>query len=34
VDAVRAAGVDSIGLLAERVQARSASAAAAAAETQ
>ncbi|MGO8733681.1 MAG: biopolymer transporter ExbD [Terriglobia bacterium] len=34
VDEVRAAGVDSIGLLAERVQARNAAAAAAAAETQ
>jgi biopolymer transport protein ExbD/biopolymer transport protein TolR len=34
VDAVRAAGVDSIGLLAEKVQTRSRAAAAAAAETQ
>jgi len=34
VDAVRAAGVDAIGLLAEKVQARGAAAAAAAAETQ
>jgi len=33
VDAVRAAGVDTIGLLAEKVQARGAAAAAAAAET-
>jgi len=34
VDAVRAAGVDAIGLLAEKVQTRGAAAAAAAAETQ
>jgi len=34
VDAVRAAGVDSIGLLAEKVQTRGAAAAAAATETQ
>jgi biopolymer transport protein ExbD/biopolymer transport protein TolR len=34
VDAVRAAGVDAIGLLAEKVQTRGASSAAAAAETQ
>jgi len=34
VDAVRAAGVDTIGLLTERVQARNAAAAAAASETQ
>ena len=34
VDAVRAAGVDSLGLLTEKVQARNAAAAAAAAETQ
>jgi biopolymer transport protein ExbD/biopolymer transport protein TolR len=34
VDAVRAAGVDAIGLLAEKVQARGAAAAAAAEETQ
>jgi biopolymer transport protein ExbD/biopolymer transport protein TolR len=34
VDAVRAAGVDAIGLLAEKVQARNPSAAPAAAETQ
>ena len=34
VDAVRAAGVDSIGLLAEKVQTRGAAAAAATAETQ
>ena len=34
VDAVRAAGVDSLGLLTEKVQSRNAAAAAAAAETQ
>jgi biopolymer transport protein ExbD/biopolymer transport protein TolR len=34
VDAVRAAGVDAIGLLAEKVQTRASAAAAAAAETQ
>jgi len=34
VDAVRAAGVDSLGLLTEKIQTRSAAAAAAAAVTQ